>query len=64
MTVALKSAAVVSRIIAIDNAPADVALNSDFVKYIQYMRDVDRANPRRLREADELLEHVGMVSSI
>jgi pimeloyl-ACP methyl ester carboxylesterase len=56
MVVALRSPEKVATLIAVDNAPVDAALKSDFATYIKGMRDVERAKPKKQAEADELLK--------
>jgi pimeloyl-ACP methyl ester carboxylesterase len=56
MVVALRSPEKVATLIAVDNAPVDAALKSDFGTYIKGMWDVERAKPKRQAEADELLK--------
>jgi pimeloyl-ACP methyl ester carboxylesterase len=41
--------------IAVDNAPVDAALQSDFARYIQGMKKVDEAGVTRQAEADKIL---------
>ncbi|KAJ9142733.1 Alpha/beta-hydrolase [Pleurostoma richardsiae] len=58
MTVALRSPDLVNNIIAVDNAPVDASLGSDFGKYIQAMKKVEAAGVKSLKEADKILEEV------
>jgi len=56
MAIALGSSHLVKDVIAIDNAPVDAAVRSDFGRYIQGMKKIDAAKVERLDEADKLLE--------
>ncbi|OIW29882.1 alpha/beta-hydrolase [Coniochaeta ligniaria NRRL 30616] len=55
MTLALRSPELVRDIIAVDNAPVDAVLQSDFARYIQGMKKVDEAGVTRQSEADKIL---------
>lgn len=56
MCVALTAPSKVANLIAVDNAPVDAALKSDFGTYVRGMREVERANVKKLSEADEILQ--------
>lgn len=56
MVVALRSPEKVATLIAVDNAPVDAALKSDFGSFVKGMKDVERAKPKKQTEADELLK--------
>ncbi|RDI79862.1 hypothetical protein Vi05172_g10230 [Venturia inaequalis] len=56
MVVALRSPEKVATLIAVDNAPVDAALKTDFGMYIKGMKDIERAKPKKQSEADELLK--------
>lgn len=56
MTLALRSPDLVHDLIAVDNAPVDAALGSDFARYIQGMKKIEEANVTRQVEADEILK--------
>lgn len=56
MTLALKSPDLVRDIIAVDNAPVDAILSGDFAKYVQGMKQIDRAGVTRQAEADVILK--------
>ncbi|KAF6241582.1 hypothetical protein HO173_000293 [Letharia columbiana] len=56
MTVALRSPQVVGGLIAVDNAPVDAILKSDFHKYVQGMRDIEQAQVSRQAEANDILK--------
>lgn len=57
MALALRSPEVISSIIAVDNAPVDMALNDDFTKYIKAMKEIQDANVTRSNEADKILQN-------
>lgn len=63
MTLALTSPDLVKDIIAVDNAPADVALNRSFAEYIRGMRKVDEAGVSRQVEADRIMSEFEPVLS-
>lgn len=56
MCVALHSPSKIANLIAVDNAPVDAALRSDFGTYVKGMREVERANISKQSEADEILQ--------
>ncbi|KAG5927813.1 hypothetical protein E4U42_001751 [Claviceps africana] len=56
MTLALRSPELVTNVVAVDNAPVDVALNGDFTKYIKAMKKIEDAKVTRQSEADEILQ--------
>jgi pimeloyl-ACP methyl ester carboxylesterase len=56
MTLALQQPELIANLIAVDNAPVDAALKSDFHGYVQGMKEVERAQPTKQTEADELLK--------
>lgn len=56
MTLALRSPEMVSSIVAVDNAPVDVALNGDFSKYVRGMQKIQDAKVSRQAEADAILQ--------
>ena len=65
MTVALQSPQLVGALIPVDNAPVDADLKSDFHKYVQGLRDVEEAQVKNQKEADDILkkyEEVGCLS--
>ncbi|KAL1876327.1 hypothetical protein VTK73DRAFT_9570 [Phialemonium thermophilum] len=55
MTLALRSPDMVDNIIAVDNAPVDAALGTDFARYIQGMKRIEQAGVTRQSEADKIL---------
>ncbi|KAG6071093.1 hypothetical protein E4U30_008066 [Claviceps sp. LM220 group G6] len=57
MALALRSPELISSIIAVDNAPLDMALNNDFTKYIKAMKEIQDANVTRSNEADKILQN-------
>jgi pimeloyl-ACP methyl ester carboxylesterase len=56
MTLALHEPELIANLIAVDNAPVDAALGSDFAHYIQGMIKIDEAGVTRQVEADKILE--------
>lgn len=56
MTLALKEPDLVANLIAVDNAPVDARLESDFARYIQGMKKIDEAGVTRQAQADKILE--------
>ncbi|KAF2715308.1 alpha/beta-hydrolase [Pleomassaria siparia CBS 279.74] len=56
MTMALRDPSCCANIIAVDNAPVDAALLSDFPRYVEGMRRVESANPQSQKEANKILE--------
>lgn len=56
MTVALQSPQLVGALIPVDNAPIDADLKSDFHKYVQGLRDVEEAQVKKQKEADDILK--------
>lgn len=56
MCVALSEPRTVKNLIPVDNAPVDANFKSDFGVYLQGMRDVAKARPKRQSEADEVLK--------
>ncbi|KAK3297562.1 Alpha/Beta hydrolase protein [Chaetomium fimeti] len=55
MALALHEPDLVANLIAVDNAPVDARLGSDFGWYIQGMKKIDEAGVTRQAEADEIL---------
>jgi pimeloyl-ACP methyl ester carboxylesterase len=55
MTLALRSPDLIHDIVAVDNAPVDAALGSDFARYVQGMKRIDEAGVTRQAEADRIL---------
>ncbi|KAJ4306513.1 hypothetical protein N0V88_001317 [Collariella sp. IMI 366227] len=56
MALALHDPDLISNIVAVDNAPIDARLGSDFARYIQGMKKIDEAGVTRQSEADKILE--------
>ncbi|KAK4110705.1 alpha/beta-hydrolase [Canariomyces notabilis] len=56
LALALKEPELVSNLVAVDNAPVDARLESDFARYIQGMKKIDEAGVTRQAEADKILE--------
>ncbi|KHO00896.1 uncharacterized protein MAM_01674 [Metarhizium album ARSEF 1941] len=57
MTLALRSPEMISNVVAVDNAPVDVTLNSHFAKYIRGMKMIQDAEVSRQAEADAILQN-------
>ncbi|KAK4690715.1 hypothetical protein P7C71_g6143, partial [Lecanoromycetidae sp. Uapishka_2] len=55
MTLALRSPKLLGALIAVDNAPVDANLKSDFRKYVQGMRDIEEKGVNSQAEADAIL---------
>jgi len=55
MTLALRSPDLIHDIVAVDNAPVDANLGSDFAKYVRAMKRIDEAGVTRQAEADKIL---------
>ncbi|KAK4042912.1 Alpha/Beta hydrolase protein [Parachaetomium inaequale] len=56
MALALHEPDLVANLVAVDNAPVDARLGSDFARYIQGMKKIDEAGITRQAEADKILE--------
>jgi pimeloyl-ACP methyl ester carboxylesterase len=56
MALALHEPDLVANLVAVDNAPADARLGSEFPRYIQGMKKIDEARVTRQAEADKILE--------
>ncbi|KAK3359257.1 Alpha/Beta hydrolase protein [Lasiosphaeria hispida] len=56
MTLALREPDLIANLVAVDNAPIDARLESDFARYIQGMKKIDAADVTRQAEADKILE--------
>lgn len=56
MTMALRNPDSCADIIAVDNAPVDAALASEFPRYVEGMRKVEEAKCKSQKEADQILE--------
>jgi pimeloyl-ACP methyl ester carboxylesterase len=55
MTLALQRPGLVANLVAVDNAPVDAALKTDFHGYVAGMLEVQRRGVRRRGDADEVL---------
>lgn len=55
MTLALTEPGMVSDIIAVDNAPLDTTLSSEFSSYIRGMMKIDDADVKLRTDADQML---------
>lgn len=58
MALALQFPGSVADIVAVDNAPIDAFLGSDFASYIRAMKKVEQSHVIKLAEADEILQEV------
>lgn len=56
MALALHEPDLVANLVAVDNAPVDARLGSDFARYIQGMKKIDEADVTRQADADKILE--------
>lgn len=56
MTLALKRPDMITDIVAVDNAPIDAALLSNFGKYIQGMKKIEEAGITKQSDADMILK--------
>lgn len=61
MTLALSHPDVPSSIVAVDNAPVDAALKSDFWGYVKGMYKVADAKVKSQKEADAILQEFAKV---
>lgn len=67
MALALQVPDKIADFVAVDNAPVDALLSTDFPSYIRAMQMVDRSHVTKLAEADMILqqvEKVGVLSTI
>lgn len=55
MTLALRSPGMVKDLVAVDNAPVDAILSTDFAKYVRGMKKVEAAGVSSQREADAIM---------
>lgn len=63
MALALGQPGLVQDVIAVDNAPVDAVLSTDFAKYVRGMKKVEDANVSSQKEADRIFaefEEVGV----
>lgn len=58
MTLALRSPRLVRDVVAVDNAPVDAVLGSDFAKYVRAMKKIEDADVSSLKEADAIMAEV------
>jgi hypothetical protein len=54
MAVALGSPDLVEDIIAVDNAPVDAAVRSDFGSYLRGMKEIEKAEVESMSAADKI----------
>jgi hypothetical protein len=64
MTVALREPDSCASIVAVDNAPVDAALTSDFPKFVMGMQKVEEAKVKTSKEADKILEPYAKVRTM
>ncbi|EXJ90035.1 hypothetical protein A1O3_03103 [Capronia epimyces CBS 606.96] len=64
LTLALESPELVADVVAIDNAPIRLPLLEDFDRYIEAMRQIERARVTTLTQADEILKEYEKSSQI
>ena len=64
MGVALKHPDLVKLLIAVDNAPVDASLSSDFPRYVRAMKEIEHARVKKQSEADSILSKEEEVNSI
>jgi len=62
MVLALRSPASIGALIPVDNAPVDATLKSDFSKYVQGLRNVEKVKVAKSAEADDILRKYEEVS--
>lgn len=55
MTLALRNPTLIKLLIAVDNAPVDATLSSDFARYVRIMKEIESAQILKQSEADALL---------
>lgn len=55
MTLALRSPGMVKDVVAVDNAPVDAILSTDFAKYVRGMKKVEAAGVSSQKEADAIM---------
>lgn len=56
MTVALRSANLVSALMPVDNAPVNAPLKSDFDKYVRGMQHIEAEKVTKQSDADKILQ--------
>jgi len=56
MTMALSDPSCCANIVAVDNAPVDAALASDFPRYVEGMRKTEEGKPMSQKDADAIME--------
>lgn len=61
LTLALSKPDLLANVVAVDNAPVDATLKSDFAGYVQGMRRVEDAGVKKQSEADEILKEYAPV---
>lgn len=58
LTLALAAPNLIKDVVAVDNAPVDAILSTDFAKYVRAMQKVEAANVTSNRAADNILAEV------
>lgn len=61
MALALQAPEKIADFVAVDNAPVDALLSTDFPSYIRAMQIVDQSHVKKLAEADLILQQVEKV---
>lgn len=56
MTLSLQEPTLVGCLISVDNAPVVASIGSDFLKYIQGMRDIEKSKIIKRPDADRTME--------
>ena len=56
MTLGLREPKLPGGLISVDNAPVIAPLESDFLKYIQGMREIERLKVTKRDEADQVMQ--------
>lgn len=55
MAVALRRPELVEKLVAVDNAPIDAVLSSDFTKYVRGLKTIERSNLSKMKDAYTVL---------
>jgi len=64
MAIALRAPDLVQDLVAVDNAPVDATLSSDFAKYVKGMAKIQESSVTRQADADKILRDYEEVSPI
>lgn len=62
MALALRSPDLINDIVSVDNAPLDAALLSEFARYVQGMKKIEKEGITKQAEADAILKEYEEVS--